>query len=389
MKINTRKPSHWFLLAQQGLFTLIAIVNRNLSRKQPTPMVVLYGHQLSGNLKALYDFWSRSQDQSFEMAFLSLDPEQAAALEASGINVLRCDSLTDMLVVGSARAIITDHGLHAMTPLLKWTDIFFIDVWHGIPFKGFVAEDFKLQHQYDEVWVSSPLLKQIYSERFGFEPERVISMGYARTDKLFQPDDSGLHFRQTMGITEQEKVVLYAPTWQQDHSGRDLFPFGESAESFINELVGVCKKNGARLVIRSHLNAEIDTDITDRAIFCSQKEYADTEAILLATDVLVCDWSSIAFDFLPLQRPTLFLDVPAPFRNGFTLGPEYRFGFICPDLHKLGEAISSALSDGEQFLAPYQNFMQTTITDAYGDHTSGTSSKEQFGRLEKLFTHRA
>jgi len=42
---------------------------------------------------------------------------------------------------------------------------------------------------------------------------------------------------------------------------------------------------------------------------------------LLASDVLICDRSSIPFDHLLLDRPTLFRDLPAPSRNGFSLRP--------------------------------------------------------------------
>src|SRR5690606_40302310 len=59
----------------------------------------------------------------------------------------------------------------------------FFDVWHGIPFKGFDADDFRVQHRYDECWVASPLLRDLYIQRFGFEPQRVVATGYARTDR--------------------------------------------------------------------------------------------------------------------------------------------------------------------------------------------------------------
>ena len=68
-------------------------------------------------------------------------------------------------------------------------DLAFFDVWHGIPFKGFDAEDFRVQRHYDETWVASPLLRDLYVDRFSFEPERVVPTGYARTDRLVRRDD--------------------------------------------------------------------------------------------------------------------------------------------------------------------------------------------------------
>jgi CDP-glycerol glycerophosphotransferase len=90
----------------------------------------------------LYEEWERSFQDQLSIYYLSLDPRHAEDLRNSGIAVLRCDRLRDMLFLTRASAMITDHGLHLMAPLLRFTDIIFIDVWHGIPFKGFLPGDF-------------------------------------------------------------------------------------------------------------------------------------------------------------------------------------------------------------------------------------------------------
>jgi CDP-glycerol glycerophosphotransferase (TagB/SpsB family) len=353
MKIDKGNPRHWLVLFRQGLYTLLAICARYLSAKPRKPIVALYGHQLSGNLKALYEEWRRAYTGEFDCYFLSLDPQYGQELRNQGINVLRCGSLTDMLRVGRSSAIITDHGLHAMSPLISLTNIVFIDVWHGIPFKGFTPQDFRVQHRYDEVWVSSPLLKEIYQSKFGFRAEIVHNLGYARADKLFlrQPPDPLL--REKAAIPLGNRVVLYAPTWQQDDSGRDLFPFGESQDSFIQRLSDTCRDHKAILVIRSHLNASINTKFYDNVRYCSMKDFPDTEALLMLTDILICDWSSIAFDFLALDRPTIFLDVEAPFKNGFSLGPQYRFGNVVTDMDLLGKELDEVLGSPGEYAAEH------------------------------------
>lgn len=233
MKIDKSNPRHWLIIFRQGLFTLLGVCARYLSTKPRKPVVVLYGHQLSGNLKALYKEWQRSYTGEFDCYFLSLDPQYGLALRREGFEVLRCSSLTNMLLVGRSSAIITDHGLHAMSPLISLTNIVFIDVWHGIPFKGFVPDDFRVQHRYDEVWVSSMLLKQIYIDEYGFCPSKVHDIGYARADKLFRGDRPSGVFRKQFGVPANHKIALYAPTWQQDDNGHELFPFGETQHSFI------------------------------------------------------------------------------------------------------------------------------------------------------------
>jgi len=387
MKIDKSDPRHWLLLLRQGLFTLLAICGRYLYPKLPKPVVVLYGHQLSGNLKALYEEWRRSYTYDFDCYFLSLDPRYSQVLKGEGVNVLMCGGLRDMLLVGRCSAIITDHGLHAMSPFVSMTNILFIDVWHGIPFKGFLPDDFRIQHRYDEVWVSSPLLKQIYQAKFGFSADIVYALGYARADKLFLRQSPDPLFREKASIPAGNKVVLYAPTWQQDNKGRELFPFGESQDSFIQMLSEVCRKHTATLVIRSHLNASISTKSFDNVRYCSMKEFPDTEDLLLQTGILICDWSSIAFDYLALDRPTIFLDVEPPFKNGFSLGKEYRFGDIVNDMSSLALYLDNILKNPATYTDRKSVDHMATTSSVYGDSTDGKAASKQLDRLLTLVNH--
>lgn len=384
MKIDKRNPHHWVLLVQQGIYTLAAAVARLVSRKPKRPIVVLYGHQLSGNLKALYLEWQRHFQAQFDCYFLSLDPNYSDTLDEQNVCVLRCSRFRDMMLVGRCSAMITDHGLHAMQPLITLTNIIFIDVWHGIPFKGFVPEDFRVQQQYDEVWVSSPLLKEIYQDKFGFNPNIVKDLGYARTDKLFLRQPPAPELIEKASIQAGQTVVLYAPTWQQDDSGRELFPFGESQESFIERISKTCEQHKAILVIRSHLNASINTKHFENVRYCSMKEFPDAEGLLLLTDVLICDWSSIAFDFLALNRPTLFLDVPPPFKNGFSLGKDYRFGKVASSLDSLNHELQRCLGMPQEYFYEQEVMHQRITRDVYSTHTDGKAAARQLNRLDRI-----
>ncbi|MDC0362371.1 CDP-glycerol glycerophosphotransferase family protein [Halioglobus sp.] len=381
MKIDKRNISHWLLLLRQGFFTLLAIFSRYLTSAPEKPVIVLYGHQLSGNLKALYEEWNRHYKNEFDCFFLSLDPAYGPLLESTGINVLRCGKLADMLSVGRASAMITDHGLHAMGPLIRFTTICFIDVWHGIPYKGFTQQNFRVQRTYSETWVSSPLLKKIYVNQFGFSPERVKALGYARTDKLFRRDFPSTDVRAHLQIPAEHKIILYAPTWQQDDNGRELFPFGESQDTFLEALNTVCATQRATLLVRSHLNARISQKTYPHVAYCSMTDFADTEDLLLQTDILICDWSSIAFDFLALDRPALFLDVSAPFSNGFSLGPEYRFGKIAKRLSTTCSFLQEVLNN-EDVYSNEQNEIHRRIKSAvYGENTDGNVTGRQLEHL--------
>lgn len=384
MKIDRSNPQHWLLLLAQGAYALLGILYRAITPKPRTPLIVFYGHQFSGNIKALYEKTQNSGAIPLDSYCLFLDPEAATAAESKGVSVLRCYRLQDMLKVARAAVIVTDHGLHALLPLLRFTGITFIDVWHGIPFKGFSPQDFSVLHDYDEVWVSSPLLRELYIDRFGFSHEKVHSLGYARADKLFQKKTAETSFKESRNIAQDKRLVLYAPTWEHDDKSRSQMPFGQSADSFYSSLGATCAQSRAVLVVRSHLNTSITQGEFDNVLFCPMADFPDTESLLQETDVLLCDWSSIAFDFLATHRPTLFLDVRPPFKEGFSLGPQYRFGAVVSDFDTLNAQLDKALSMPQHYWGMHEDAHQSVTAAVYGETSDGQAGARQLERLLEL-----
>lgn len=391
MKIDRSRPSHWLYLTLFGLNVLAALILRRLRpNKQHRNIVVLYGHKLNGNLLALYRYAMRQSRNgaAIEMVFLTLDPDYHRQLKREGVSCCLAIAPQCIRLLATARAIVTDHGLHAMKYLIGAPGLKFFDVWHGIPFKGFDPNDFCLQHRYDEIWIASPLLRDLYVERFGFLAERVRITGYARTDALVTAGHDPKEIRQRFGLERfaSERFVLFAPTWTQDVRDRSLFPFGLGEEQFLGALARVCRSNGAVLLVRKHLNSQLSRAELDNVVHLPHAEFPDTEAILLVSDVLVCDWSSIAFDYLLLHRPTLFVDIEPPFQKGFSLGPEYRFGPIVSDMLALLDALEGALRNPSGYRARFGSRHETTSQRVYGGFADGLATSRCMQRLTEALT---
>lgn len=387
MKINRRDPLHWLYLVLFMANVLVALALRPLRRRNRRKRVVLYGHKLNGNLLGLYRQFERTPD--FEVVFLTMDPAYGRDLQAQGANWRLAISPRCAALLATTDAIISGHGLHAMSLMVGRCDVKFVDVWHGIPFKGFDADDFRVQHRYDEIWVSSPLLREVYIKRFGFDPARVHATGYARTDRLVRPQEDVASLRRGLGLRDGP-VVLFAPTWQQDDRGRSLYPFGLDEQTFLGALEQACGRHGATLVLRTHLNSPVaGLAPRESVVYLPHTAFPDTEALLLACDVLICDWSSIAFDYLLLDRPTIFLDVPAPFRKGFSLGPEHRFGPVVGDLDGLRQRLAQALAEAERYRAEFGARHAAERAAVYGEFADGHAAARGVERLRRLLERRS
>lgn len=346
--------------------------------------VVLYGHKLSGNLLAIYRYWQAQAMSDLDMVFLTMDRVYHRQLRAEGVASVLATQPGTMALLSRADAIISDHGLHVMSILVGRSSIKFFDVWHGIPFKGFDAEDFRLQHRYDGVWVTSSLLAQLYVERFGFDPDKIKVTGYARTDRLVRRDEDVQAIKRRLGLNAEEagKLILFAPTWKQDVADRSIWPFGESEENFLSAMSSMAQRTGCTVVIRSHLNSGAVSQLDyPRVAWVPFSTFPDTEALLLASDILVCDWSSISFDWLLLDRPAFFLDVSAPFAKGFSLGAEYRYGRIASNVRLLIDGITQVLANPDAYWRDHKAKQQSVKSKVYGEFADGRAAERCTSQL--------
>jgi CDP-glycerol glycerophosphotransferase len=389
MKIDRKRPKHWLYLLLFFVQALIALAIRlAVPRRAGGVVVVLYGHKLNGNLLAIHREMASARQGSQKAVFLTMDRDYQRQLTASGVSSCWACSVSAVRLLAGASAVVSDHGLHSLEPLQKLFQkrgLKFFDVWHGIPFKGFDADDFRLQHTYDEVWLASERCRELYIQQYGFSPQRLHVTGYARTDRLVRGEEDSVAIRRTLGLPLEGKLVLFAPTWAQDAQGRSLYPFGETAASFMGALSALAECHGATVLLRSHLNSgEMSAIGSPRVIALPGTRYPDAEAILLVSDVLICDWSSIAFDYLLLDRPAFFLDVEPPFRKGFSLGPEFRFGPVVKGLPALIEGLEMALSRPEEYWQVARATHQQVKHQVYGEVADGQATQRC---LEQLRYH--
>lgn len=391
MKIHKRNPGHLLMLAAFLLQSMLGVLFRGFrSRSRDTCVVVLYGHKLNGNLLELHRYLLANPQYRIHPVFLTMDAHYAEQLASEGVAACLATTTACVRLLSRADAIISDHGLHSLQPFVRLyqkAGLRFFDVWHGIPFKGFDAQDFRVQHRYDEVWVASDLCRQLYVERYGFDPGRVKVTGYPRTDSIVRPEASPAELRARLGLPAEGRLIIFAPTWKQDAAGRSIYPFGCAEDAFLEALASVMQKHGAYALLRSHLNsgdvAEGKT-LPPRILPMPGTRYPDTESILQVGDILICDWSSIAFDYLLLNRPTIFLDVPPPFRKGFSLGPEYRFGQIASNLEELLQKLEACLAFPELYWQTQQQQHALVREKVYGSIADGRAS----GRcVERLVAH--
>jgi CDP-glycerol glycerophosphotransferase len=386
MKIDKRKPGHWLLLVGFGLQALLGLALRPFLRSRDGA-IVLYGHKLNGNLLALHRYLQSNPETGLRPVYLSMDHDYVRELRSRGVDCRWASGPDCAGLLAQARALVSDHGLHALGPwraIYRKLGLLFFDVWHGFGFKGFDADDYRTLHGYDEVWVASETQREQYIRMAGFDPTIVRPTGYGRIDALVKRSLDANAVKRNLRLDPATcgKLVLFAPTWQQDDPTRSMFPFGMSAAAFLDALEGFAQSTDATVLLRAHLNTALEGGGEHtRVVQVPFARYPDTESILFACDALVCDWSSIAFDYLVLDRPTFFLDVPAPFRKGHSLGPEYRFGPVVRSMDALLEGLRNALGDRQGYWSANGQAHLSTKEYVWGQYADGNATRRYVERL--------
>jgi CDP-glycerol glycerophosphotransferase (TagB/SpsB family) len=140
---------------------------------------------------------------------------------------------------------------------------------------------------------------------FGFTGP-IHETGLPRNDVLSSPqrDQIRADLRADLGIGDDQKVVLYTPTWRDDlvfnKTGPQDFEFPVDLEDFAERLGG-----DHVLLLRLHNMVMDRLEIAEGSVVRDVCGHPDISALYLAADILVTDYSSTMFDFAITGKPIL------------------------------------------------------------------------------------
>lgn len=152
----------------------------------------------------------------------------------------------------------------------------------------------------------APEMDEHYRREYRYDGP-IHSAGYPRDDLLLSPDAGRVReeTRARLGISADQKVVLYAPTWRDD-----LATNWRRAELTRHlDLEAASRQLGPDYVLlmrghRFHARAE---GRGQGARLIDVTDYPEINHLILAADAAVLDYSSLRFDFALTGRPMVFL----------------------------------------------------------------------------------
>jgi CDP-ribitol ribitolphosphotransferase len=269
-----------------------------------------------------------------------------------------------MYLVRTSRLVVVDNALLPIHVAPHRAATTVVQVWHaegalkrfGADAVGGLREPERsfLHRNYDWVVTSGEASREAWSRAFRTPLEKVVALGSPRTD-LFHDPAAMARIREQVRTAypslRDRRVILHAPTFRG--RGRAKRPGG----ALDAERLRAALPPTDVLVLKSHPN--LDRSLVSTAGYDVIVDPSfDLNDLLLATDVLVTDYSSAIFDAALLRlRLLLVVDDLEAYEKDPGVYLDYRTDMIGTQVRDTDGAIAALL--GDRFdLAAYDGFVE-------------------------------
>jgi len=183
-----------------------------------------------------------------------------------------------------------------------------LQTWHGTSLKrlalhrpGFdprrIVAVLRESRRWDVLLAQNPYGARILRAAYAFRRQVWIE-GYPRNDVLVTGE--GAAIRAKLGVAQDARVLLYAPTWRDDRA--EIVDFLDAE--------ALAAATGAVVLVRGHsrtlLPGQDLSGDADAPRVVDVTTFGDMSQLLLAADALITDYSSVMFDFSATGKPMYF-----------------------------------------------------------------------------------
>ncbi|MFJ2030317.1 CDP-glycerol glycerophosphotransferase family protein [Streptosporangium sp. NPDC087985] len=273
---------------------------------------------------------------------------------------------------------VDSHGMPLAYPKPARTR--YLQTWHGQGIKsvGFNAPDLRADFpgpraqwraavaRWDALVAPSAEFERFFPSSHGYEGP-LLRYGSPRCDVLVHGDDEAVRrAKDRLEISPGRRVLLYAPTYrdQDRSSGRSIrADLAMMAEALADEWV---------VILRPHPVERYEVPEHLRHFVRPAGSYPEVNDLMLTSDALLTDYSSLMCDYAITGRPMLFLIDDWDEYRGVERGVYHDLPAIAPGpclttTEELVEALRGLNEVSASFAARYIEFRRTWCADEKGN----------------------
>jgi CDP-glycerol glycerophosphotransferase (TagB/SpsB family) len=211
--------------------------------------------------------------------------------------------------------------------------------------------------------------------------ENVKITGYPRNDIFFDKSLIFENCEKKLNLNSYQKIILYCPTFRDEY--KSVKPF---SNDFLKKLNSYLKNNNYLFLVKKHQyeeNIEILKDLSNIADVSNK--VGDIQELLIFTDVLITDYSSVFFDFVLLDRPIIYYsyDYEEYLKNCRGMYYDYYKEMLGPFAKNEQELLHLIKTANNWFNADAYQEKYKKFKDKFNYYQDGKSSERLFQLLER------
>lgn len=310
----------WAKYANKALCALFALFVRIFFKVDNKKVLFFSKPDYADNARALSEYVSSTEGSSYKIVWV-VEKEENRLLVKDGLscvlyNCLKCYKLQTLFHLLTAKYICSTHNF-PLPYKKKQKEQVYVRLWHGCGYKDKTSLD-GTHKVFDVAMVPGPLFIKTKAHFWNIDENDIISLGYPRFDWLKRKSELASSFvSQLRG--DAEKAIIWMPTFRNDKnglyketSGLSSFPLVKDRSLWF-QIDQVCKQFNVVLLVKLHM-FQTAYDIPFHEM-TNIKELKDDDysnrglalyEVLSETDALISDYSSVAIDYLVLDRPIAF-----------------------------------------------------------------------------------
>lgn len=273
------------------------------------------------NGRALFDYLvANGYNKKYELVWLVHEPEKYQQYVTENVKFIQNFKKKS----GIRRAQAYEYALTSKyifyTQAFNWIGMsrrnqLFIDLWHGC---GYKANKAGRKVFFDYCLVPGEVFIKTKMEFFGCTSKKLLPLGYPRYDMMLKGSETASAYKERLlKETNSDKLILWMPTYRHASSERlneetlnneFNIPIIDDADKLL-ELNRFCKENRMLIVIKKHylqIPYDFGENVLTNIVYLENKDLAANGLQLYefinCSDALISDYSSVAIDYLLLDR---------------------------------------------------------------------------------------
>lgn len=338
-----------------------------------------YGKGFFGNLLYIYK-QIKEEKMPLEIIIPINSGVRIDIQEDNNTKIVKTKTLKHLYYLATSKYWITNNHYYHFLPKPKGTIM--INTWHALgAFKKFGIDSAKTEKErerfikdsknIDYLLVSSKELKGIYSKALNVEETKILSLGIPRTDILFDSNHMEAVKEEFFNVHTQLKkknIILYAPTFRDDE--KEYFNMQLDLK-LLKENLG----NGSVILLKLHPiirhKFEIPKGLEDFIIDVSK---VNINKLMIISDILITDYSSIIFEYSLLDKPIIFFAYDyEKYKNNLR---NFYFGyeeFIPGKMLRTSEEVLNEIQESME--GSYNKELIREFSKRFCEYTDGKSTK--------------